>query len=383
MADFNFALSSDIVLGSYSLARVGEHIASFSTKLMLIADPSLKESGKIKRVEKALEEQGLDVFIFDDMLQNPSSDVIERTIKLARGAKVNGIIGFGDMNVCSVARATASLFNDDTTIYDYFDGQKPRSMPLPLCQIPTSCRDPFLFSSVSPVMDARNRNTKLIKVQENLGRLVVFDPTVYSNMQQSVLTSTVFAGLSSAFEAYISTKSNFFSQTVLKRAIELFLLTLNKQREKLIGTSVEQILAEASCLTALGLSASAPGLATAISLATASRYDISSSLVASILFPYLLSDAIKSNLDKVVDVAHMLDTELVDESDLLAKAEAGVIEVRRLLSVANLPMRLKDLELTIESLVPVAQDASNLSFISYLPRPLSSSGIFELIKEAY
>lgn len=383
MADFNFSLSSDVVLGSYSLARIGEHVSTFSTKVMLIADPSLKESGKIKKVQRTLDEQGVDVFVFDDMIQNPDSDLILRTIKLARGAKVDGIIGLGGMNICSIARATASLYNDESTIYDFFEGQKIKSIPLPLCQIPTSCRDPFLFSRFSPVVDARNRNTKLIRVQDNLGRLVVFDPTVYSNMQQNVLTSTVFAGVSSAFEGYISTKSNFFSQTVLKRAIELFLLTLNKQREKLIGTSIEQILAEASCLTALGLSASAPGLATAISLATASRYDISSSLVASILFPHILSDAIKSNLDKTVDVARMLDTELVDESDLVAKAEAGVLEVRRLLAVANLPMRLKDLELTIESLVPVAQDASALSFISYLPRPLSSSGIFEIIKEAY
>lgn len=383
MADFNFSLSSDIVLGSYALARIGERIVSFSRKTMLIADPSLKESGKIKKVQKALEEQGIDVFTFDDMVQNPASDIIERTINLARGAKVDGIIGFGDMNICSIARVTASLYNEERSIYDFFEGEQPKVQPLALCQIPTSCRDPFLFLKTTPVMDARNRNTKLIKLQKNLGQLVVFDPTVYANMQKSVSTATVFAGVCSAFEGYISTKANFFSQTLLKRAIELFLLTLNKQREKLIGTSVEQILAEATCLTAVGLSASAPGLGTALSLATASRYDISSSLVAALLFPSILSDAIKSNLDKVVDVAKMLDTELVDESDQLAKAEAGVIELRRLLSVANLPMRLKDLELTIESLVPVAQDASGLSFISYLPRPLSSSGIFEIIKEAY
>lgn len=383
MASFSFSLSSDIVLGSYSLARIGERIADFSSKVMMIADPALREPGLIKRVQRSLEEQDVSVFIFDEMVQNPHSDIIERTLALARGAKIDGVIGMGGMTVCSIARAVASMYNEDASIYDFFDGQQFRSQPLPLCQIPTSCQDPFLFSSFSPVTDSRNRNSKLVKLHRSLGNLAVFDPTVYSNVPKNSLMSMIFAGAGSAFEGYISTKSSFFSQTVLKQAIELFLLTVNRQRAKLIGTSVEQVLAEATCLTALGLSASSPGLGTAISLATGSRYDISSSLIAAILFPHVLSDSIKSNLDKTVDVAKMLQTELVDESDLLAKAEAGVIEVRRLLSEANLPMRLKDIELTIESLVPVAQDASNLSFISYLPRPLSSSGIFELIKEAY
>ncbi|MEL3909130.1 MAG: iron-containing alcohol dehydrogenase [Treponemataceae bacterium] len=383
MANFNFSLSSDIILGSYSLARIGEKIAKFSRKVMLIADPVLKASGLLTKAQKALEDYDVDVFVFDDMVQNPSSDLIERALKLARGAKVDGIIGMGGMTICSIARVVASQYNEEASIYDFFEGQEPKSEPLPLCQIPSTCRDPFLFMNVSPVTDARNRNTKLIKLQDNLGKLVVFDPNVYSGIPQSSLTSMVFAGVGVAFEAYISTKSNFFSQTILKKAIELFLLTVNKQKEKLIGTSVEQVLAEATCLTAIGLATSSPGLGTAISLAVSSRYDISSSLVASVLFSYIMRDAIKSNLDKVVALAKMLETELVDETDLLAKAEAGVIEVRRLLSVANLPMRLKDIELTIEALVPVAQDASALSFISYLPRPLSSSGIFELIKEAY
>lgn len=383
MANFDFSLSSDIVLGSYSLARIGERIAAFSNKVMLITDPVLKPSGLIQKVQKALEDRDVAVFTFDDIVQNPSSDIIERTLKLARGAKVDGIIGMGGMTLCSIARATASLYHEERTVYDFFEGQEPKTEPLPLFQIPTTCRDPFLCMKVSPITDARNRNTKLLKLQDSLGSLIVFDPNVYSGIPKNSLTSMVFAGVGAAFEGYISTKTNFFSQTALKKAIELFLLTVNKQKEKMIGTSVEQVLAEAACLTALGLSSSSPGLGTALSIATSSRYDISSSLVASILFPYILSDAIKSNLDKVVDVAKMLETELVDETDLLAKAEAGVIEVRRQLSVANLPMRLKDIELTIESLVPVAQDAASLSFISYLPRPLSSSGTFELIKEAY
>ncbi|MBQ7612810.1 MAG: iron-containing alcohol dehydrogenase [Spirochaetaceae bacterium] len=383
MANFDFSLSSDIVLGGYSLARIGERIAQFSSRVMFITDISLKESGLIKKVQKALEEHSISVFTFDDMVQNPSSDVIERTINLARGAKVDGIIGLGGMSVCSIARCTAAFYNESESIYDFFDGKEPKSKPLPLCQIPTTCRDPFLFLEMTPVMDARNRTTKLIKLQESLGYLTCFDPTVFYGYPKYLLTSMIFAGLTSAFEGYISTKSNFFSKTILKRAIELFLLTINKQKEKLIETSVEQVLSEATCLTAIGLSTSSPGLGTAISLATSSRYDVSSSLVATILFPVVVNDAIKSNLDKVVDVARMLETDLVDETDTLAKAQAGVVEIRRLLSVSNLPMRLKDIELTIESLVPVAQDVASLSFISYLPRPMASSGIFELIKEAY
>lgn len=67
----------------------------------------------------------------------------------------------------------------------------------------------------------------------------------------------------------------------------------------------------------------------------------------------------------------------------LAIAKAAIEEIRRLLAQANLPTRLKDIGLSIEQLVAISEDAVSLSFMNYIPKPMGSDDIFELLKQAY
>jgi alcohol dehydrogenase len=48
-----------------------------------------------------------------------------------------------------------------------------------------------------------------------------------------------------------------------------------------------------------------------------------------------------------------------------------------------LPTRLKDLGLSIDQLVAVAEDASALDLMNYIPRAMSSDDLFDLMKQAY
>ena len=71
------------------------------------------------------------------------------------------------------------------------------------------------------------------------------------------------------------------------------------------------------------------------------------------------------------------------EMDTVSAAKATVDEIRRYLVQANLPTRLKDLNLTIEQLVAISEDAVSLSFMNYIPKPMRSDDVFELMKQAY
>ncbi|PIE98835.1 MAG: alcohol dehydrogenase [Treponema sp.] len=383
MADFNFKLSPEIILGNYSLARLGEKISPFGSNFMLITTHILKEAGVIDKITKVLDERGISLFVFDGIGETPDSDVADRALSLARGAHIDGVISVGGITACAIGKVVASLYNETTSLYDFVEGLTPSAKPLPLVQVSTICGDPYIFMKASPVVDSRNRSVQLIKLQEDLCKLVVFDPNTYSGISPNMRNTMVYSGVLAAFEGYISQKADFFSGTILKKAIELFLITVNPKKEKLITGSKEQILAEASCLTSMGLEASAPGVGTAIAITCGGRYNISPSLISTILLPHIMSDAIRSNLDNVVEIAKLLDTDLAAETDAIGIAKSGILEIRRQLAATNLPTRLKDVDITIESMVPVAENTSKLGFMSYTPRPMSGSDVFELIKEAF
>ena len=381
MSNFTFKLTSNIILGSYSIAKIGAEAVQFGKKFLFIVDPLLHETGIAKKVIDALEERGISVLVFDGVKRSADSDIIENALGLARGVFIDAVIASGGMGPVAIGRAVASLYNESGSIYDFIEGKPCTAEPLPFIEVPATCREPFTFTPFSPIVDVRSRKIHLLKVRNDLCKLCV-DTACYSNLAPNATVATILQGVGIAFEGYISSKTNFLSETILGKAIDRFLLSLDPQYGRATGASRETVIAEAACLTAIGISFSSPGLGSAIALACASRYNISSSVVGTILLPYVLTNAQTSSLDRLVKIGRMLnvDTRGVDP---LYVAKSAIEEIRRRLAQANLPTRLKDIGLSIEQLVAISEDAVSLSFMNYIPKPMRSDDVFELLKQAY
>ena len=93
MADFVFKLSSKVILGNYSLARIGEEVVKFGNNFMFVVDPFFEDMGLVDKVRKSLEEKNISLFVFNGFEQTADSEVIERALSLARGAHINYEIG--------------------------------------------------------------------------------------------------------------------------------------------------------------------------------------------------------------------------------------------------------------------------------------------------
>lgn len=382
MSDFVFKISPNIILGPYTMARLGQLAANWGTKYMLIADPILKEFSLIEKAVAALEEKGISVFVFDDIPSAPTSSTLEQALSLARGAHVHGVISFGGLKTASLARAVAALFNENHEVYEYLAGAQPYSGALPFIEVPSTCRDAFVFMDRTPVVDARNRQIRLMKTQNAVCKAVIVDPNLYMHMSPNTAASMIFHAISLAVEGYVSTKSNFFSETILGKAIEMLLLALDPEQSKLVGTPQEMLVAQGGCMASMGVAASSPGVATAISLACNARYKTSTSLVCAVLLPYVMEDAARAKVDRIVTIGKMLGVSSagLSGSDV---ARAAIDDIRRRLALAGLPTRLKDLGLSIDQLVPAAEDAAALDIMNYIPRAMSSDDLFDLIKQAY
>jgi alcohol dehydrogenase len=349
---------------------------------MLIADPVLKEYKLIEKAVSSLEEKGISVFVFDEIPSAATSTTLEQALSLARGAHVHGVISFGGMKTASLGRAVAALYNEDHDIYEYLSGAQPYSGALPYIEIPSTGRDLCMFMDRTPVIDARNRQIKLMKTQSGICKAVIMDPNLYMYLSPNTATSMIFHAITLAVEGYVSTKSNFFSETILGKAIEMLLLALDPEQSKLVGTPSEMLVAQGGCLASMGVAVSSPGVASAISLACNARYKTSTSLVCAVLLPYIMEDASRARVDRIATIGKMLG---VGSAGLSSSdcAKAAVDDIRRRLALAGIPTRLKDLSLSIDQLVPAAEDAAALDMMNYIPRAMSSDELFDLIKQAY
>ena len=248
--------------------------------------------------------------------------------------------------------------------------------------VPTTVRDSFIFTDRTPVSDARSTKIRLLKTQNGLCKLVLWDPNLQINLTEKQSACMSIEVLSFAIEGYLSQKSNFFSDMIIEKSVQLLSYALDGVPSLSITTPQEVLLTQGGCMASLGGASSSFGVANLLANAINSRYQISRSLTTAILLPYIIEDAASYRADKLATLAKLLracpqETETADAVTALTEY------VRQKIAKVNIPARLKDLSLTIEQLSLAAEDAGELDLMNSLPRSMTTDDLFDLIKRAY
>ncbi len=382
MADFIFKISPNIVLGSYAITRIGQYAQELGSKFMVIIDPMLKEVGISDKILQPLDEHKIDYFIFDEITNGATTQIISQALTLSREAHIHGVIAVGGAKTINIAKSVCSIFYEVHDLYEFVDGASPTVAPLPLLCVPSTMRDPFIFSPFTPVIDSRSNKNRLLRNKDGLVKLVLFDPNLSLTLTENQTASMAIETLCLATESYISQKSTFFSDMIVEKGMELLGYALDGSPTLTITTPAEVLLTQGGCMASLASSMSAPGCATLLAQTINARCRISRSLVSSILYPYIIEDAAKFKADKIVKLSKILRA--APEEATQEEAVSGLTEyVRQKLAQNNLPARLKDLSITIDQLALCAEDAGELDLINTLPRSMTSDDLFDLLKLAF
>lgn len=382
MSDFIFRISPNIILGPYTVSRLGAHVSEWGSRFMVIMDPILGEAKSSEKILQALADRKIDCFVFSELTEGTSTKTIERALALAKEGHVHGIICCGGEKAMNIGRAVAAFYNEIHPFYSFVDGALPNTSPLPCFCIPTTYRTPFVFTSEIPITDARSHQLKFLKVQNSVCKLLLIDPNLTLSLTDNQKATLSIELIGMAIEAYLSQKANFFSDTFVEKGLEILSYALDGSPSLDITTPEEILLAQAGSMISLASASSSLGMGSLLSLTIYSRYKINKSLAASILLPYALEDAAKYKAARFEKPAHLLRA--CDKDTGGEDAAKALIEyVRQKIALANLPTRLKDLKLTIEQLSLAIEDVSQVDLVNSLPRSMTTDDLFDFIKVAY
>ena len=96
----------------------------------------------------------------------------------------------------------------------------------------------------------------------------------------------------------------------------------------------------------------------------------------------MIEEIAKFKADKIEKIAKKFG--VADENLSREEAVQAFVEnIRQKIAKANLPVRLKDLNLSMEQLAISAEDAGQLDIMTTLPRSMTTDELFELMKQAY
>lgn len=382
MADLIFKISPDIILGSYTLTRLGQYAKNLGSKFMIIMDPILKDFNLAEKITQPLTDRKIDFFIYDNFNDGATTKDIENAVILAKQSHIHGIIAAGGEKAINAGCAVAALYNENRSIYDYIDNPGTAADSIPLICIPGTCRAPYAFTNSIPVTDSRSRQVRQLKIKDNACSLMLWDPNLSLTLTENQNTSLSLETLCLACEAYFSQKASFFSDMFCEKSFELLSYGMDEKKSLDITTPQEILLAQGGCMASLSVSTSSPGIASLLALAINARFKINRSLAATILFPYVIEEVAKFKADKIEKIARLYGT--ADEKLSRDEAVQSFTEnIRQKIAKANLPVRLKELNLTMEQLATCAEDAGQLDIMTMLPRSMTTDELFELMKQAY
>lgn len=382
MADLIFKISPDIILGSYTLTRLGQYAKKLGSKFMIIMDPILKDFNLAEKITQPLTDRKIDFFIYDNFNDGATTKDIENAVILAKQSHIHGIIAAGGEKAINAGCAVAALYNENRSIYDYIDNPGTAADSIPLICIPSTCRAPYAFTNSIPVTDSRSRQVRQLKIKDNACSLMLWDPNLSLTLTENQNTSLSLETLCLACEAYFSQKASFFSDMFCEKSFELLSYGMDEKKSLDITTPQEILLAQGGCMASLSVSTSSPGIASLLALAINARFKINRSLAATILFPYVIEEVAKFKADKIEKIARIYGT--ADEKLSRDEAVQSFTEnIRQKIAKANLPVRLKELNLTMEQLATCTEDAGQLDIMTMLPRSMTTDELFELMKQAY
>jgi alcohol dehydrogenase len=381
MNDIIFKLEPEIIIGTDTVNRAGFICNAYGGRVLIATEQVLYETKTIERLIAILSDSSVEAIVFDEIPAQATAEVAESVASLARGARCSAIIGFGGIKTQAIARTAAIIANSRLDIFDLLDGRNPEGDLLPYIAIPTTGRDPFLFSNYFIAVDPRDRSVKLIKSPPGLCAAAIIDGNLSESLSGKFAATTAFDGFCTAAEAYCSTRANFFSDALLEQALALYAQIMDsyssRQLFDLVGGSTN-----AGLLTALGSSLSAPGIGTALAYSLNGRFPVAKSWCSTAILPYVLERLVSARPEKMARIAQIIG-EPVEGVPVSECASMTVDAIRRRMGILQVPARLKEFNLLLDRLVPVAEAAHNLEFVAFSPWTVATETAFDILKQAF
>ena len=155
MAAFDHVQRTRLVFGNGSAGRVGVLSAELGLRrILLVTDPGIVRAGHAAIVQEALESAGLEVVLFDSVIENPTTDCVETCRRVAEQAGIDSFLGLGGGSSMDTAKGANFLLTNGGRMQDYWGiGLAGRQM-LPRIVIPTTAGTGSECQSCALISDA-------------------------------------------------------------------------------------------------------------------------------------------------------------------------------------------------------------------------------------
>jgi len=379
MSEIKFELPGSLIFGNKEILRIGSEASIWGERVLLISDSVHRSTGTLDHVKEILEKKRLKVLIYGDIHSSASTFSIDDAVSLARSSHTQVVVGLGGVRALSFAKAVAFVAAGEGNIDDFFTDKVTQRLTLPLIQVPTSIRDPFLLTETCFITESRQRTSAICHLPAGSTKQIIVDPTLTVSLPAKYTILALMEILLSSLEAFIGKQSSFLVETCALDAIGKITGHIGAIAENQGDLNLRKIVCEAAVNSALALSMTGPLPGLMLSYTTGSYFKVPRGSVSSIIYPYIFDSPLYNNSDKIKEAGEVLKKEL--KWDSFGESDSLSSVLRSMITRFKLPVRLGDLKVNPDELSICSDIAETI--ISQSQSSIGADSLFEILREAY
>lgn len=222
MTAFTFHTAPAILFEPGASRKIAGLVAeSPARRVLLVTDRGVRAAGLTLEAEAGMRAAGLSVAVFEDVVADPPSAVIEAAAQLCRAEKIEAVVAIGGGSAMDTAKLAAYLAKTPERLEDIYGIGLAKGARLPLLLAPTTAGTGSEVTPISIVTTPSDEKKGVVSPRL-LPDWAVLDPELTLGLPPAVTASTGIDAMVHAIEAYTSRhRKNPLSDQLARQALIL------------------------------------------------------------------------------------------------------------------------------------------------------------------
>jgi alcohol dehydrogenase class IV len=382
---FNYFAPTEIVFGCGRVNEIGSFALRFGKKALLVTVPEFPAVAPLyKKIKDKLNEAGIKVTHYDQVIPNPTTEVVSEGAKLARTFGAEVVIGLGGGSSMDTAKAIAVEATHPGTAWDYLHYTAgPSKKTLPIIAIGTTAGTGSQTTPCAVITNTAKKDKSAIWHKNIFPRIAIVDPEVTMSMPKSVTAQTGFDAFCHNFEAFLSVNTNPLVETLALDAIKIVVENLPKALTNGGDIEARSKMAWADTLGGLTNASAGVTLPHGLGMQIGGHCpQVTHGQALAAQYPEFTRFTWQSAVEKFAAVGRIFNLALNHEDDKDA-AEKSCEAIDDFLKKIDLWIDLKSLKVTKEDIREIANCGQVLGDYKNNPRVATIPEMYDLLMRCY
>jgi alcohol dehydrogenase class IV len=366
--EFVFDLPTRIEFGNGRFSEVGKYAAQFGKHALLVSYKDHNLHDLVVKTGEILTSMGIQVTQFEEVVTNPTDQVMDQGAQLARQNGCDLVIGLGGGSAIDVAKVIAVTAVENISAWEIVEGKKLILSPLPMIAVPTTSGTGSEVTQYAVISNPTLKRKEGIGKKEFYPKVSILDPVLTYGMPPSITAATGLDALTHAIEGYTTRLTSPLTDALAEKSIQLVsssLMTAFTHGEDLKARS-DMLLG--SMLAGIVITHTDTSLAHVIGEAVGANFGIHHGLSVALTLPAVMEFNLETNIDKFATIAKLLGANAQGIS-IQELAKLAPEAFRKIIRMLHVPEGLAAVGVTenghlLELCTRPGWDASNLRHAS-------------------